>query len=218
MQARHVARELALLSIRQLPSQPENLATKTIDEMITAVVRSLTDEVKEMLLTASVELQRGQDKMLNSETRIDDPKVDLKSAQGMVRDAINLTEAAINRVGTALEFPIMLQISRQTEIRAYVLELLNTVHKYRSPIDVAIGNALIDWQLNRLAQVDQDILRLATAEIMYLNVPKQVAINEAVELAKRYSTEDGYRFINGVLRRILEQMRESAKSSVSEPS
>jgi transcription antitermination protein NusB len=215
MQARHVARELALLSIHQLPTQPENLATKTIDEMLTAVVRSLTDEVKDMLLTAGVELQRGQDKMLNSETRIDDPKVDLKSAQAMVRDAINLTEAAINRVGTALEFPIMLQISRQSEIRSYVFELLNTVHKQRSLIDTAIGNALIDWQLGRLAQVDQDILRLATAEIMYLNVPKQVAINEAVELAKRYSTEDGYRFINGVLRRILEQMRETTQSATS---
>ncbi|CAN1213559.1 transcription antitermination factor NusB [Tumidithrix helvetica PCC 7403] len=218
MQARHVARELALLSIHQLPTQPENLATKTIDEMVTAVVRSLTDEVKEMLLTASVELQRGQDKMLNSETRVDDPKVDIKSAQVMVRDAINLTEAAINRVGTALEFPLMLQISRQTEIRSYALELLNTVHKQRSLIDATIGNALIDWQLSRLAQVDQDILRLATAEIMYLDVPKQVAINEAVELAKRYSTEDGYRFINGVLRRILEQMREAAQSATSERS
>lgn len=198
MQARHIARELALLSISQLPVKPENLTTKTIDDMVIAAVRSLTEEVKEMIITASGELQRGQDMLFSSETRA----ADLGTAQIMVKDAIALTQTAINRAGLALEFPELIQTARQQEVRDYVVNLLSTIHDERSRIDQLISGSLVDWQLNRLAQVDQNILRIATAEIAYLNIPKAIAINEAVELAKRYSSEDGYRFINGVLRNI----------------
>jgi transcription antitermination protein NusB len=65
---------------------------------------------------------------------------------------------------------------------------------------------LVEWQLHRVAQIDRTILKIAVAEIHYLEVPERVAINEAVELAKRYSTEDGHRFVNGVLRRVSRQL------------
>ena len=54
--------------------------------------------------------------------------------------------------------------------------------------------------------MDRDILRLAMIEIIYMDVPKRVAIDEAIEIAKRYSDEDGYRFINGVLRRATDKL------------
>ncbi len=198
MQARHIARELALLSIGQLPVKAENLTTKTIEEMVLAAVRALTEEIKEAIITASGELQRGQDMLFSSETRA----ADLATAQVMVKDAIALTQTAINRAGTALEFPELIQTARQHDVREYAVQLLLTIHEHRARIDDLIGGSLVDWQLGRLAQIDQQILRIATAEILYLKVPKPVAINEAVELAKRYSAEDGYKFINGVLRNI----------------
>ncbi len=198
MQARRTARELALLCISQLPTQSQPLEEKKIEDIITAAVRSLTDEVKEMLELAGAELQRGQDRVLNSATRAPD----LKSAQAMVTEAINLTEVAINRVGLALEFPEILQHARQAEVRDYTVHLLSTIDTERIAIDELINNALVDWQLDRLANLDQNILRIAVAEIVYLKLAAAVAINEAVELAKRYSSEDGYRFINGVLRSI----------------
>jgi len=203
MQARHIARELALLSISQLPTQTQNLEQKTIEDMVTAAVRSLTDEVKEMLVTASAELQRGQDKMLTSETRA----IDMNASQLMVREAITLTQTAINRVGFALDFPELVQFSQQSDVRHYAFELLRTVHEEQSQIDEIISSALIDWQMSRLARIDRDILRLAVAELAYLRVPTQVAINEAVELAKRYSGEDGYRYINGVLGAVARQLK-----------
>ena len=69
------------------------------------------------------------------------------------------------------------------------------------------------WTIRRLARVDRDILRLAMIDIVYLNVPKKVAIDEAIEIAKRYSDEDGYRFINGVLRRATDKLEEATASS-----
>jgi N utilization substance protein B len=64
---------------------------------------------------------------------------------------------------------------------------------------------MVAWQLKRLARIDRDILRIAVVEMDYLGTPDRVAINEAVELAKRYSGEEGFRFINGVLKRVVDR-------------
>ncbi len=212
MQPRHIARELALFSINQLPSQPQKLESKTLDDIVTAVVRSLHDETKELLQTASAELQRSQERVMASETRTGDIRQDIKAVEGMVREAIELTKNAINHVGSALEFPVTLVLSQRTEVRNYAIDILKMVNEKRSLIDEMISSALVNWQIDRLAQVDKDILRIATAEMMFMNVASKIAIDEAVELAKRYSSEDGYRFINGVLRRIDDQIKESRKA------
>ncbi|MDX2253945.1 MAG: transcription antitermination factor NusB [Pseudanabaenaceae cyanobacterium bins.39] len=206
MQPRHTARELALLSINQLPSQPQKLENKTIDDIVTAVVRSLHDETKELLQTASAELQRSQERISSSETRTGDIRQDIQAVEGMVREAIELTKNAINNVGASLEFPITLVLSQRDEVRNYAIDILKTISSKRSQIDEMISTALVNWQIDRLAQVDKDILRIATAEMMFMSVASKIAIDEAVELSKRYSSEDGYRFINGVLRRIDDQL------------
>ena len=211
MQPRHIARELALFSINQLPSQPQKLETKTLDDIVTAVVRSLHDETKELLQTASAELQRGQERVSASETRTGDVRQDIQAVEGMVREAIELTKNAINNIGAALDFPVTLVLAQRNEVRNYAIDILKTVNVKRTEIDEMISSALVNWQIDRLAQVDKDILRIATAEMMFMSVASKVAIDEAVELAKRYSSEDGYRFINGVLRRIDDQLKELRK-------
>ncbi len=65
----------------------------------------------------------------------------------------------------------------------------------------------MDWQVQRLVRIDRDLLRIAITEICYLGTPERIAINEAVELAKTYGDEEGHRFINGVLRRVVEQLK-----------
>lgn len=67
-------------------------------------------------------------------------------------------------------------------------------------IDAAINSHSNKWDTSRMPKVDLSILRLAVCEIMYdESIPKEVSINEAVNLAKKFSSEDGGRFINGVL-------------------
>lgn len=202
MQPRHIARELALFSINQLPSQAQKLESKTLDDILTAVVRSLQDETKGLLQTASAELQRSQERISASETRTGDIRQDIREVEGMVQEAIELTKNAINNIGAALEFPVTLVLAQRAEVRNYAIDILKMVNGKRSQIDEMISSALVNWQIDRLAQVDKDILRIATAEMMFMSVASKVAIDEAVELAKRYSSEDGYKFINGVLRRI----------------
>ncbi len=211
MQARRLSRELALLSMSQLPTQPQNLETKTIEDMVLASVRSLCEEVKEMLTTAGAELTRGQEKLLASELRAGD----LETARGMVQAAIDLTETSINRVGVALDFPELIQISRQAETREYAIAILKAIHLHRSELDEMLNSCLEGWQMSRLPQIDQGLLRIATAEMKHLDVSPQIAISEAVELAKRYSTEDGFRFINGVLRSIANLIKKQREMDMS---
>nr|WP_281250726.1 transcription antitermination factor NusB [Hydrococcus rivularis] len=130
----------------------------------------------------------------------------------MVKEAIALTQSAINRLAIAVELPELVQLSSQYEVREYAIELIGTVNRRSREIDRQIEASLLDWQLNRLPRIDRDILRIAVAEILFLDIPQKVAINEAVELAKRYSDEDGYRFINGVLRRVSDRLKAEAKS------
>ncbi|AOY80265.1 transcription antitermination factor NusB [Moorena producens JHB] len=197
MQPRRIARELALLSISQMPNSPERLDTQQLNNLVLAAVRTLTGEIQEALETAAAELKRGSDRILESETRA----TDVRSARAMVTDAIELTEKAINHLGSAVEIPEIVQLSNTAEVRSYTLEILKAVSRRQLEIDQILNQALKDWQLKRLPRIDRDILRMAVAEIAFLGIPDRVAINEAVELAKRYSDEEGHRFINGVLRR-----------------
>ncbi len=190
-----------------MPSSPERLETQQLNNLILAAVRTLTGEIQEALETAAAELRRGSDRILSSETRASD----VHSAKAMVVDAIDLTEKAINRLGTAVEIPEVIQLSNQQEVRSYALELLKTINRRQVEIDEILNQALQDWQLNRLPRIDRDILRIAVVEISFLGVPERVAINEAVELAKRYSDDEGHRFINGVLRRVTDRIKAAAR-------
>ena len=88
--------------------------------------------------------------------------------------------------------------------RAYISRILDGVLSHVTELDEKISAASVNWSLERIAKVDLTILRLATYEILYEDdVPGSVAINEAVELANRYSAPSSGRFINGVLGTIL---------------
>ena len=199
---RQIARELALLSLSQIPANPKKLTAEELPKLVLAAVRTLTSEVQETLDNATAELQRSNARLLSSQTRA----MDLNTSRGMLQEAVIYTQTAINQLGAAVEFPELIQLANQDkEVGRYAVEIIRTINEQRTTIDEKIASALVDWQVNRLAQIDRDILRIAVVEMMFLDTPDKVAINEAVELAKRYSGDDGHRFINGVLRRVTEQ-------------
>ena len=212
-QPRSIARELALLSISQVKIKKGKLAQSELDSLVLAAIRTLTIEVQDNLEAASAEIKRGEERLLNSATRASD----LNSAKVMIQEALEVSQAAINLVGMAVEFPEFLQLTNKEQVRQYATELIVTVNDYRQEIEETIENALVGWQLGRLPRIDRDILRISVAEMLYLQVPEKVAINESVELAKRYSDEDGFRFINGVLRRLSDSRKEGSEQTESQP-
>lgn len=212
-QPRSIARELALLSISQVKTKQGKLSQEDLDSLLLAAIRTLTIEVQDNLEAASAEIKRGEERLLNSETRASD----LTSAKVMLQEALQVSQAAVNRLGVAIEFPEFLQLTSREQVREYATAIITNVNQYRTEIEQAIAEVLVGWQLSRLPKIDQDILRIAVAEIRYLEIPEQVAINESVELAKRYSDEDGFRFINGVLRRLSDRSKKPATATQTEP-
>ena len=82
----------------------------------------------------------------------------------------------------------------------YGAVLVNGVNEHMEQLDGLISEHARDWKLERMPVIDKNLLRMALFEMLYLDdVPAAVAINEAVELAKIYSTEDSSRFVNGLL-------------------
>ncbi|MCF2972289.1 transcription antitermination factor NusB [Synechococcus sp. Nb3U1] len=134
----------------------------------------------------------------------------LNSVRQILDDVIQLAQGAINRVGTALSMPELLYITQSPEVRAYALQLLTTLQTHKESIDARLQAALVGWQLQRLGRIERDILRLAVVEMEILaSSPVKVAINEAVELAKKYGDPEAATFINGVLRRVVDGRMEA---------
>jgi N utilization substance protein B len=90
----------------------------------------------------------------------------------------------------------------------YVVTLITVVADRKDEIDALVSGAAIGWDLHRMAVVDRNVLRLATAELLACeDVPTAVILNEAVELASAFSTDDSGRFVNGVLATIATTVR-----------
>ncbi len=87
--------------------------------------------------------------------------------------------------------------------------LLAGILKNRREIDKAISSNAMNWSLRRMAAIDRNVLRLSAFEIMKTETPGRVAINEAVELAKRYGDRQSGQFVNGILDRILHAQTEA---------
>ncbi len=83
--------------------------------------------------------------------------------------------------------------------------LIAGVKEHQVQIDAMISQVAENWRLDRMAAIDRNILRLGAYEMLFCpEVPAKVAINEALELAKRYSTAQSSRFVNGILDRMLQ--------------
>src|SRR3954451_3202881 len=81
--------------------------------------------------------------------------------------------------------------------------LIAGIHEHQPRIDALISEVAENWRIDRMAAIDRNILRLGAYEILYCpDVPTKVAINESLELAKRYSTGQSSRFVNGILDRL----------------
>ncbi|MBP8762642.1 NusB antitermination factor [Acetoanaerobium noterae] len=86
----------------------------------------------------------------------------------------------------------------------YLKEVFDSFLLNRDNIDDIIQKSSTSWDIKRIAKVDLSILRVAITEILYLSdIPDKVSINEAIDLAKKYGDENSYKFVNGLLGKIV---------------
>lgn len=95
------------------------------------------------------------------------------------------------------------EADEEADVETFVRRLVDGTVAHRDEIDEAISGAAQNWHLRRMALVDRNILRMAVWEMLYADdIPAKVSINEAIDIGKRFSTEQSGSFINGILDRI----------------
>jgi transcription antitermination protein NusB len=121
--------------------------------------------------------------------------------------ALDLNETAAPGAAVA-DYAGLFELEVDPPALDFAGQLVTTVRERLGEIDDVIQSASRNWRLERMSRVDRNILRLAAAELRHFpDVPVKVAINEAVELAKRFGTSDSPAFVNGILDRIAHQLR-----------
>lgn len=97
---------------------------------------------------------------------------------------------------------------RDAETQRFALRLVEGTFEHWDEIDKTIQGVAQNWNIARMAVVDRNVLRLATYELLHCkDIPPKVAINEAIELGKRYSTSNSGGFINGILDKIMNRAK-----------
>ena len=95
------------------------------------------------------------------------------------------------------------RLHRDKNLVAFAQSLLNGVRRNRAELDTTLEQLAENWSLNRMAVTDRNVLRIGAFEILYSDTPGRVAINEAVELAKRFGAKQSAQFVNGLLDKLL---------------
>ncbi|MDZ4814911.1 MAG: transcription antitermination factor NusB [Verrucomicrobiota bacterium] len=104
-----------------------------------------------------------------------------------------------------------------TEVRFFAEQLIHGVLGTRDEIDELIKKHSLNWDFHRIAKVDKNIMRLSIFEMLHRDdIPPVVSINEAVEIAKRYSTEESGKYVNGILDKIRSDLPRPARTPIKD--
>lgn len=103
--------------------------------------------------------------------------------------------------------------TEEAALRVFADSLVRGAIEHRDELDGHIKKHAVNWDLHRMAVVDRNVLRLAIYEMLYRSdIPPVVSINEAVDIAKRFSTEDSGKFVNGILDKVKGELMRPART------
>ena len=198
MQFKSISRELALLLLGQIKKNDIN--KQNIESLLATAIESLTQHWREQLDFCALKLEKASKKLLDSELQEDAGF--LNNSRDYLKTCLIDSESILNSLSESIELPKLLALADQKEIRDLALKRVQLVIEKQDEIDNNLDCVMEGWRLKRLPRIDRDILRLALVDLIDLNTPTAVTCNEAVNLANRYSDEQGRRMINGVLRKL----------------
>ena len=212
MQARRAARELAFILFSQFDKKITSKSNSDLEDIILKSVRILTSN-------ATDELKLAVGTLIDMKNRIDDYEaeheinlnrpidaqnipVPMKTADisEKIEEMIDISEKAM----MALEIAEFTTLESQNEVKDYAIKIAQVFQQNNVEVDKMIQQYSKGWDIDRLVKMDKDILRIAIVELLYIKeAPMKVVVDEAVELAKKYSTDDSSTFINGILAKVI---------------
>ena len=107
---------------------------------------------------------------------------------------------------------ILADLKKDDEVYRFAAGLIEKIVETSPTLDALIKDRVTNWEFSRLAIIDRLILRMAICELLYFeDIPPKVSINEAIEIARRFSTDKSDKFVNGVLDAVLDTLRSTGK-------
>ncbi len=213
MQARRAARELAFILFSQFDKKITNYSKEDLEDIILKSVRILTSN-------ASDELKIAMGALIDMKNRLNDYEAEheinlnrpleasnipvplpmTSDMTGRVDQMIDIAEKAM----LALEIAEFTTLDSKNEVKDYAIQIAEYFQKHHEEVDEIIKKYARNWDIDRLVKMDKDILRIAIVELLYIkDAPMKVVVDEALELAKKYSTDDSNSFINGILAKVI---------------
>lgn len=213
MQARRASRELALILFSQFEQEITKYSKKDFEDIMVKSVRILSNsameelnltvgsliDIKEALASYEAEHETNLSRPMGAKNK----PVQIPMTDEMINKVdimLDVTEKAI----FALEIAEFTTLENQSEVKNYTIEIAEQFKINHKAVDDEIQKYSNGWDISRLVKIDKDILRIAITELLYTKgAPVKVIVDEAVELAKKYSTEDSSSFVNGILAKII---------------
>ena len=225
MQARRAARELALILFSQFDKKITQYNQAEFEDIILKSVRTLTNNSIEELkvsvgaINAMKEFVDNYeaDSPINLERPIQASNVPValpmtSDLSGRLDELLSISE----KIVLALEIAEMTALEHTGEVKNYVLQIANTYKENCEEVDSFIKKFAHGWDIDRLVKIDKDILRISITELLFIaETPIKVVIDEALELAKKYSTDDSSSFINGILGKVVDERKARDKEKAS---
>ncbi|MEM0951038.1 MAG: transcription antitermination factor NusB [Cyanobacteria bacterium P01_H01_bin.74] len=229
MSARRASRELALLTLFQADKQLKPDTTEksihtgkmdkaSLEKLLLGAIQLLVDDAKIQIQSAAADMNSALQFFTDYQ---DDAPENLSRPMGVLPKTVALdnTKAVIEKLELCLRaadqvygtfrLPELNLHASVGDVTDYALELSRLVLENQESLDAQINSHLSDWRIERLLSLDACLIRLAVAEMMYIKtVDCSVSINEAIELAKLYASEESYKLINGVLGAVAETLGE----------
>jgi N utilization substance protein B len=103
---------------------------------------------------------------------------------------------------------------RADDMIAFARELVAGVRKNRAEVDARLEEIAANWSLKRMAATDRNVLRLGAYELLYTETPPRVAVDEAVELAKRFGATQSSQFVNGILDKVMHAVEKRTNDEI----
>ena len=213
MQARRASRELAFILFSQFDKTITNYSKENLDDIILKSVRILSSSAQDDMKTslgALIDMKNNIDDYeaeheinLNRPLEAANIAVPLPMTSDMTNRIDEMIEVAEKAI-LALEIAEFTTLESQNDVKNYAIQIAETFQKNHEEIDGMIQKYSTGWDFDRLVKMDKDILRIAISELLYIKeTPMKVVVDEALELAKKYSTDDSASFINGVLAKVI---------------
>ena len=213
MQARHASRELALILFSQLEKEISHYSDKDFEDIMVKSVRILSDSASEelKLTVGSIieiksmleEYEAMHESNLSRPIGAKNKPVQIPMTDEMISKVdvmLDVTEKAL----LALEIAEFATLEEDSDVKNYAVAIAKNYKEHSKDVDAQIQKYSNGWDISRLVKIDKDVLRIAITELLYIKeTPIKVAVDEAVELAKKYSTEDSSSFVNGILAKVI---------------